>query len=154
MLAWLQTDSALPLPLPPAETDPMAALAFESAKFNAQFNQQLLVVQGLAEGNYELQIDEHVVGRWSAAELAKGVNLASIDTPMLAQSRLLALDTEQKNEIENIHFLLQADAKDAEKSDTLKKLEAALQQAVKRQRKDAQPVPHRYLLTRSEKKAG
>jgi lysophospholipase L1-like esterase len=153
-VAWTQTDSALPLPLPPAETDPMAALAFEAAKFNAQFNQEMLVVQGLAEGNYELQIDERMIGRWSSAELAKGVNLASIDTPMLAQSRLVALDTEQKNEIESIHFSLLADAKDAEKSDTLKRLEAALEQAVQRQRKDAQSVPHRYLLARAAKKAG
>ena len=82
------------------------------------------------------------------------MNLASIDTPMLTQARLVALDTEQKNEIENIHFLLLADAKDGEKSDTLKKLEAALKVAVERQRKDAQPVPHRYLLVRTEKKAG
>jgi len=153
-VAWAQTDTALPLPLPPAETDPMAALALQAAKFNTQFNQEMLVVQGLAEGNYELQIDERVVGHWSSAELAKGVNLANADTPMLAQARLVALDTEQKNEIENIHFSLLADAKDAEKSDTLKKLEAALKVAVERQRKDAQPVPHRYLLVRAEKKAG
>ena len=153
-LVWTQTDSALPLPLPPAETDPMAALAFQAAKFNAQFNQELLAVQGLAEGSYELQIDDRVMGRWSSAELAKGVNLSTIDTPMLAQSRLVAMDTEQKNEIESIHFSLLADAKDAEKSATLKRLEAALEQAVQRQRKDAQPVPHRYSLIRSEKKPG
>ncbi len=153
-VAWTQTDTALPLPLPPAEMDPMAALAFQAAKFNEQFNQEMLVVQGLAEGNYELEIDEHVVGHWSSAEFAKGVNLASVDTPMLAQSRLMALDTAEKNEIENIHFLLLADAKDADKTDTLKKLEAALERAVERQRKDAQPVPHRYLIARAEKKAG
>ncbi len=153
-VAWTQTDSALPLPLPPAETDPMTALALQAAKFDAQFNQEMLVVQGLAEGNYELQIDEQVIGRWSSAELAKGVNLAGVDTPMLAQSRLLALDTQEKNEIENTHFLIQEDAKTGEKADTLKKLESALEKAVERQRKDAQPVPHRYLLARTEKKAG
>jgi lysophospholipase L1-like esterase len=153
-LTWTQTDSALPLPLPPAETDPMAALAFQVSDFNAQFNLQLLVVQGLAEGNYELQIDGHAIGRWSSPELAKGINLGSLDTPMLAQSRLVALDTEQKNSLERVHFSLLADAKDAERSDTLKRLETALPQAVQRQRKDAQPVPHRYTLTRVEKKPG
>jgi lysophospholipase L1-like esterase len=153
-VAWTQTDAALPLPLPPTDTDPMAALAFQAAKFNELFDQEMLLVQGLAEGNYELQIDEKVIGHWSSAELAKGVNLASVDTPMLLQSRLVALDTQEKNEIENIHFLLLAEAKDAEKADTLKRLEAALKQAVERQRKDAQPVPHRYLIARTEKKAG
>lgn len=153
-LTWTQTDSALPLPLPPAETDPMAALTFQVSNFNVQFNQQLLAVSGLAEGNYELQIDDHAIGRWSSVELAKGINLASLDTPMLAQSRLVALDTEQKNSLESVHFSLLADAKDAEQSDTLKRLETALQQAVQRQRKDAQPVPHRYSLTRAEKKPG
>jgi lysophospholipase L1-like esterase len=153
-LTWTQTDSALPLPLPPAETDPMAALTFQVSNFNAQFNQQLLAVSGLAEGNYELQIDDHAIGRWSSVELAKGINLASLDTPMLAQSRLVALDTEQKNSLESVHFFLLADAKDGEQSDTLKRLETALQQAVQRQRKDAQPVLHRYSLTRAEKKPG
>jgi lysophospholipase L1-like esterase len=153
-LTWTQTDSALPLPLPPAETDPMAALTFQVSNFNALFNQQLLAVSGLAEGNYELQIDDHAIGRWSSVELAKGINLASLDTPMLAQSRLVALDTEQKNSLESVHFSLLADAKNGEQSDTLKRLGTALQQAVQRQRKDAQPVPHRYSLTRAEKKPG
>lgn len=153
-LTWTQTDSALPLPLPPAETDPLAALTFQVSSFNAQFNQQLLAVSGLAEGNYELQIDDHAIGRWSSVELAKGINLASLDTPMLAQSRLVALDTEQKNSLESVHFSLLADAKDVEQRDTLTRLETALQQAVQRQRKDAQPVPHRYSLTRTEKKPG
>jgi lysophospholipase L1-like esterase len=51
-LTWTQTDSALPLPLPPAETDPMAALTFQVSNFNAQFNQQLLAVSGLATTSY------------------------------------------------------------------------------------------------------
>jgi hypothetical protein len=151
-LAWTQTDSALPLPLPPPETDPMAALALQAAKFNTQFNQEMLVVRGLPEGSYDLRIDDRVVGRWSSAELAAGINLASLDTPMLAQSRLVALDTEQKNEIESIHFsLLAAAGKEAEVPETLKRLEVALVQAVERQRKDAQPVPHRYSLTKADR---
>jgi lysophospholipase L1-like esterase len=154
-LTWTQTDSALPLPLPPPETDPMAALALQAAKFNAQFNQEMLAVRGLSEGSYELRIDDRVVGRWSSTELAVGVNLASLDTPMLAQSRLVALDTERKNEIESIHFsLLVAAAKEAEMLETLKRLEVALLKAVERQRKDAQPVPHRYSLTKTDRNAG
>jgi hypothetical protein len=59
----------------------MSALALEAAKFNTQFNREMLVAHGLPEGNYDLQIDDRMVGRWSSAELAEGINLATIDTP-------------------------------------------------------------------------
>lgn len=60
---------------------------------------------------------------------------------MLAQSRQVATDTEQKNEMESIRFNLADDPRDAKGEETVKKLGSVIELAVKRQRKDAQPAP-------------
>lgn len=145
-LTWVQNDHALPLPLPPGTSDPFVSLVLQVSDLNQSLNQEIVRVTGLPEGAYELQIDEHPVGTFTAAQLTAGVNLAVLDTPMVAQARLVALDTEEKNEIEGIRFNLAYDVRDAKIEATLKKLAAAIETAVSRQRKDAQPVPHRYAL--------
>jgi lysophospholipase L1-like esterase len=145
-VSWVQSDHALPLPLPPAATDPFVAMVLQVSDLSQALDQEILQVEGLADGPYELQIDEHQVRTFTGAELAAGVNLATLDTPMLAQSRLVAMDTEQKNEIEGIRFALAYDARDAKTQETVKKLDSAIELAVERQRKDAQPMPHRYVL--------
>jgi hypothetical protein len=68
---------------------------------------------------------------------------------MLAQSRLVAMDTDQKNEIENVRFLLAYDEHKEKVEETISKLDAAALTATERQRKDAQPIPHRYALLRA-----
>ena len=148
-LSWVQGDHALPLPFPSAATDPFVAIALHVSDLSQALNQELLRIEGLADGPYELQIDERPVNTFPAAELAVGVNLATLDTPMLAQSRLVAIDTAEKNEIEGTRFALAYDARDAKAQETIKKLESAIDLAVERQRKDAQPVAHRYVLRRA-----
>lgn len=145
-LTWVQNDHALPLPLSPAATNPFVSLVLQVSDLNQRLNQEVLRVAGLPEGAYELQIDERAVGTFTGAQLAAGVNLAIWDTPMLAQARLVALDTEEKNDIEGIRFNLAYDLRDAKIEETLKRLAAAIEVAAARQRKDAQPVPHRYSL--------
>jgi lysophospholipase L1-like esterase len=138
-LSWVQTDLALPLPFPPVATDPFLAIVLQVSDLTQALNQEVLRVEGLAEGTYELQIDEHLISTFTGAELAAGVNLATLDTPMLAQSRIVALDTIQKNEIEGVRFELAYDARAAKVQATVKKLDSAIELAVGRQRKDAQP---------------
>ena len=152
-VSWMQIDRALPLPLPPAATDPFVAIALQVSDLIQTLNQEILRVEGLADGPYELQIDEHTVGTFPSAELAAGVNLATLDTPMLAQSRLVALDTSQKNEIEGIRFELAYDTRDTKVRETINKLASAIELAVARQRKDMQPVPHHYVLLHEAKTA-
>jgi lysophospholipase L1-like esterase len=145
-LSWVQSDHALPLPFPPAAIDPFVAIVLKISDLTQALNQEVLRVEGLADGPYELQIDEHPVSTFTGAELAAGVNLATLDTPMLAQSRLVAIDTVEKNEIEGVRFALAYDARDAKVQETIKKLDSAIDLAVERQRKDAQPGLHRYVL--------
>lgn len=143
-LEWVQNDRALPLPLSPPEVDPFTEMAARVSDLNQTLNQQKLYVDGLAPGTYELRIDEHLIGTFTNAQFAAGVELAQLETPMLAQSRLMALDTERKNSIEEMHFNLANSAQEPLEKETVKKLEAALSRAIDRQRKDAQPGAHRY----------
>ena len=46
-----------------------------------KFNQETIRISGLAEGRYDLAFDGAKVGSFTAAEFAKGVNVALLDTP-------------------------------------------------------------------------
>ena len=145
-LGWTQDDRALPLPFASTESDPFTDLVQHVSDLNQSLNQEILRVDGLSDGLYELQIDGRRVSTFTAAQLAAGVNLATMDTPMLAQSRLVAFDTEQKNEIESNRFSIANEARDVKAEELVKRLDSAIGHAVERQHKDAQPVSHRYAL--------
>ena len=88
-LSWTETDEALPLPFAAwlaSDNDHTMALAIKSSDITDALNQQPLRVTGLAEGRYKLNIDGAAVGTWSEKELADGVNLAVLDTPMARQA--------------------------------------------------------------------
>lgn len=146
-MSWLQSDSALPLPLTPANANALMDLAIHSSDLLEALDQEILRVNGLTPGAYRLAIDEKTIDEFSAEQLSSGINLAVLDTPMLAQARLVALDTEQKNDIDGARFELIHDPMDSLGQQTADKLAAAHDRAVEQQHKDAQPAPHRYMLT-------
>ena len=75
-------EKALPFVVP---EEAKAALAL--VPFVQELDQEPLSVTGLAEGNYGLKIDDQVVGKYTAAELREGINLATIPkTPQYQQS--------------------------------------------------------------------
>ncbi len=146
VITWTQNDRALPLPFPAAEVDPFLAMSRKVSDLDQALNQQPLRVTGLTGSGYQLLIDDRVIGKFSAGQLAEGVNLALLETPMLAQSRLVAFDADKKNGIEWMHFTAQNEVRDEEAQATVKKLADALAQAFGRMRVDAQPVPHRFAI--------
>jgi lysophospholipase L1-like esterase len=83
-IAWTQTDDALPMPV--EMRDPLVALAVRSSDFVQALNQEPLKIRGLAAGSYTLRIDGDTVGAFSAEQLAAGVNLAELPTPMARQA--------------------------------------------------------------------
>ncbi|MCX6632246.1 MAG: SGNH/GDSL hydrolase family protein [Candidatus Solibacter sp.] len=83
-LAWTQTDEALPMPLD--RRDPLVALVLRSSDFMEALNQQPLSVRGLAAGRYTLKIDGDPTGTFTAEQLAQGINLAELPTPMARQA--------------------------------------------------------------------
>lgn len=79
-------EAALPFPVSAG-----AQAALKLVPFEQDLNEELLKVTGLAGGKYTLLIDDQAVGRYDAAELASGVNLAfNNKTPQYQQA--LAVD--------------------------------------------------------------
>lgn len=148
-VSWTQQDSALPMPID--SKDPLIALAVRSSDVMDSLNRQSLRLAGLKGANYTLKIDGEEIGAFTPAQLAAGVNLAAMPTPMMKQSLAVHALTLKHN---NIHFarwrLLQVPLQD----DNLAQLQAAMEsldrleaELVARQREAAQPRPHRYSLT-------
>lgn len=79
-------EGALPYPM-----DTMIVKANKYIDFNDTFNRQIFTVNSLAKGSYTLMIDSVVVGKYTAQELASGVNLATNSaTPQYQQAVAVA----------------------------------------------------------------
>jgi lysophospholipase L1-like esterase len=148
-LAWTQTDGSLPLWLD--MNDAALALSVRSSDIVDALNQQPLVVKGLTAAQYTLKIDGETVGTFTKDQLAGGVNLATLPTPMLKQAQQVHMLTLQHN---NIHFnrwrQLQVPMQNSglpslqKAMDALDALEADI---VAQQRAAAQPKARRFELT-------
>ncbi|MBO4490456.1 MAG: SGNH/GDSL hydrolase family protein [Lentisphaeria bacterium] len=55
--------------------------------FTEDFNTESMQITGLAEGEYQILADGVPIGTFSSADLAKGINLAVINTPSRQQAR-------------------------------------------------------------------
>ena len=151
-LSWTQLDAGLPYPLD--LTDASVQLVTDSSDFISALDQQILKVSGL-QGRQTLSIDGKVVGTFGADELAAGINLATMDTPMKAQASRVFDLVRERSEAHNDRWRVfqtgwpfaNETAAAKEKDDVLKALDRydqALDQAAMRA---AQPTPHRFTLT-------
>lgn len=145
-LRWTETESALPLPFPPGALDPVLALAVKLSDIVAALDQETLRVQGLQPGTYDILIDDEKIVSFTDKELSDGVNLAILSTPMLRQARLVALDVEERNSLEEARFNIIYSSAEAEGSPTAAALSAAMPAAESQVQSDAQPRPHRFEL--------
>jgi lysophospholipase L1-like esterase len=152
-LSWTQKDAALPMPLD--LKDPATALALKSSDFMAALNHQPLTVAGLPAGEFTLKIDGGSVGVFTHEQLAAGINLAGLATPMMRQAADVHKLTLQHN---NEHFTRWRNvqvpldsSKNARVLKVLPKLLAGLDEdeaeTVRKQRLAAQPKARRYELT-------
>src|SRR6202041_1947419 len=149
-LRWTQLDKALPLPFGRLDTDPLMRVALSSSDLISALDMETLRVKALAAGSYTVQIDGKEIGEFSAEQLASGINLALLETPMLEQSRQLASDTEIRTTIDTQLFDLMVKPEDQVAPDTVKQLGEAEEKAIARQRADARPVSHHYELWPAE----
>ncbi len=145
-ISWTQTDKALPLPFPPPEVDPVLALVLKYSDVVAALDQETMQVHALTTGTYDLFIDGRKIGSFNSDELASGINLATMETPMLEQARLVAYDTEKVNNLESARFAVINGSATAEQPLTAQALVGAYQVATDRQRADAHPRVHHYDL--------
>ena len=150
-LAWTQTDNALPMPGPWG--DPLAALVLKSSDFTDALNQERLRVDGLTPATrYALTIDGQEVGVFTGEQLASGVNLATLPTPMSQQAAQVAALTSRHNDQHNTRWRtlqvpLEKDANPAVGKalpPLMDALDAEEAETVKQQQAAAQPVPHHY----------
>ena len=154
-ITWTQLDQSLPFPLDLA--DAPFALAVRSSDFITTFNRQILRVSGLTDPSYRLTIDDTEVGVFTAAQLAEGINLATLPTPMLRQAARVAELTHSRSEEsfwrwQQIQLrLFDAPGRNPAlapiRSAVLQALEADEARIVTQQRAAAQPVPRRYRLS-------
>lgn len=145
-LEWIQLDTALPLPFPAPELDPVLGLTLKLSDIIPSLDLETLRVRNLPSGVYDLLIDGRKVASYTQTELSASVNLATVDTPMLQQSQLVAYDTEHKNVIEAARFDLINRHLAGESSKTAAALAAAIPAAEDRQRADAQPRPRHFKI--------
>jgi lysophospholipase L1-like esterase len=152
-LVWTETDEALPLPFAgmlAQDRDHTLALSIRSSDVTAALNQQTLQVQNLSPGRYKLSIDSQPTGEWSDAELAQGINLAVLDTPMSRQAMNVRDLTTKHLDVHQQRFhSLQAQLQGLDLQhldETLKALDALDSEIVSRQRDAAQPRPHVFQL--------
>jgi lysophospholipase L1-like esterase len=149
-ISWTQVDEALPMPVD--TKDEVVALALRASDFVEAMDQEPLRVTGLTAARYTLKIDGEVVGTFTKEEFAKGVNLATLATPMAKQAAAVHDLTLRHNivhfarwrlvgvNLDNIaipaaHLQTAADALDALEADVIAEQRAA-----------AQPKSHRYEL--------
>ncbi|HMD61620.1 MAG TPA: SGNH/GDSL hydrolase family protein [Opitutaceae bacterium] len=83
-VTWSELDASLPLPRNFADAD--TELAQKAGADLESLDAEPMAVTGLTHGRYELRIDGEIVGTFSDAELASGVNLARYNTPMRWQA--------------------------------------------------------------------
>jgi hypothetical protein len=69
-------------------------------------DREMLQVSGLRPGAYALQIDSMEIGKFSADQLEKGINLATMKTPMWQQARAYDGELEQRSVLEGADLAL------------------------------------------------
>jgi lysophospholipase L1-like esterase len=147
-IAWTQTDNALPMPIDTA--DATTQLALKSSDFVEALDRQMVKVTGLSGSNYSLKVDGQDVGDFTKDQLAQGVNIALLPTPMLKQAQQVHFLTRLHNDIHftkwrAVHVPNQSSLT-PQLTESMKALDRAEDDIVKQQRAAAQPKPHRFEL--------
>jgi lysophospholipase L1-like esterase len=75
--------------------------ALKLVPFTDEFNQEILTVKNLKNGNYNLLIDGERIGNWSARQFSEGINMAEITTtPQYQQAIQIRELNEERWDIE------------------------------------------------------
>ena len=154
-IRWNATENALPFPLMSVAgngDDAPYNLAVASSDFVDALDQEMLKVSNLTNGRYRLTIDGKTAGEFTSAQLAQGINLAVLPTPMLEQARLVGRLTQIRGEVHNSRWRefqvpLAGDPQAGQFIPALiKNLDAADGPLTKAQRDAAKPRAHAFEL--------
>ena len=147
-VVWSQKDKALPMPVPMGDRG--VALAVKSSDFIETLNQQTLKVTGLSGSSYKLKINGVDVGSFTAAQLASGLNLAELPTPMAKQAASVHALTVKRSNVHNTRWRsIQVPLQDESLpriASVMKSLDALTAELAGKQRAAAQPAACAYEL--------
>jgi len=88
-------EAALPFPYRPDARAVLRVLPFAR-----EMNREVLKIEGLAPGKYQLEIDGAAVGQFTAAQLSKGVNLSGNEkTPQYRQAAAVMKLNDQRTDV-------------------------------------------------------
>ena len=148
VVAWTEDDEALPMPFD--FTEPTIYLAALCSNFMGTLNRQSLSVTGLSAWRYKLSIDGEQIGLFTRAQMAEGLNLAAMPTPMWKQAMAVGELSGKRREVQMARWeLFQRPVegrKSAEWKSALEALDAAEEDLVNRQREKLQARTHDYEL--------
>ncbi len=144
-VTWSQLDASLPLPLDLG--DVLTQILIKSSDI-AQLDRQTLQVRGLNEGTYTLLIDGKSIASYTQQQLATGVNLALLDTPMEQQARSVDWDGgERRAKLSATRLSLKAQTPAiAGREDAVRTLDALDTAMVDLEYQHAQPKIHHFEL--------
>jgi hypothetical protein len=137
-------DEALPLPFN-FDNELMNLVLSVSDLFS--YDQEMLRVSGLRTGEYALRIDSMEIGSFSAEQLYKGINLATMKTPMWQQALDYDGELEQRSILESADLTLTAGTHVEERMDGSRILREAAAEFEQRARDKLRLVSHHYVLT-------
>jgi hypothetical protein len=147
-LAWTEEDEALPMPID--GKDAPLSLALRASDFTEALNRQPLKISGLTRARYVLRIDGEFAGSFSRQDLADGVNLALLPTPMAKQAMEVHALTIKHTQIHNARWRQVQVPLQEQKLDRLQaaldNLDALDAELIEQQRTAAQPKPRHYEL--------
>jgi hypothetical protein len=151
-LSWIQNDAALPFPIEWRGSS--LTVAAYSSDFITAIDDQPLRVKNLKPGDYTLKIDGRDIVTYPADQFARGINLATLDTPMLRQAAEVLKLTHQHNDLHLSRWrLVQVPLAKyglPHYHATIADLDALEQEAIADQRAAAQPKPHHYEILPKE----
>jgi lysophospholipase L1-like esterase len=155
-IQWTALDDALPLPFVQWQGmwggGAAIGLVLQGSDMAKALNEQPLRILGLKEGVYSLQIDGSSVGSFNNDELAVGINLALLKTPMSDQAMKVYQLTVNGEEIHfdrwrNIQVPLAEDLPQQVQQATAS-LDGLNSAVVQLQHETAKPKPHTFALIR------
>ena len=148
-VSWTEMDEALPMPFD--THDAGIALAVRASDFTDALDREPLTVRGLAAGSYTLSIDGEAMGNFTSAQLAQGIDLAALPTPMMRQAAAVHALTVQhvamhQTRWRNVQVPLEKTSAE-HLPQALQALDAVEADLIRAQRAAAQPRAHQFELT-------
>jgi lysophospholipase L1-like esterase len=143
-LSWTALEHSLPLPFSP--DDPLTQFALKATTLPSQ-DQEILQVTGLPAKQFSLLIDGKRVADITAAQLAVGINLALLRTPMLDQARGLDWLEDRKMKLDAARFAIEGEMPPTPGTlNAIQTLRAAANALTEQQHNEGQPKPHEFAL--------